>query len=221
VPYDQIIESVFSGRGERADTLLNPQDPYATDDWAKYDTDLDKAKTLMKKAGLGDITIKLWYNGDVSALEDTALLMKQSLAEIGITADLQPRPGLQYKSMRLDRTKGVSDEMIGISLDGLNGSIWLDDPDTVVQNWGATEGAQNWARYSDSTVDKLQAEFRFSSDTGARTAAYATIQEILADSAHVLPLAVVGHTIAVSKDVTGVAFGPDSYMRLSYLKPVK
>lgn len=220
IPYDQIVESVFSGRAERTDTLLNPQDPSANGAWG-YDLDLDKARDLLEKAGVGDFSTKLWYSSDYSALEDTALLIKQSLAEIGITVELQPLPGLQYNTLRTERTQGTNTDMIGISLDGLNGSIWLDDADTVIQNWGITNGNRNWARFSDARVDQLQAEFRSSSDAPARKAAYGEIQDIMAESAAALPVVVAGHTVAVKPGLTGVAFGPDAYMRLLYLKPVE
>jgi peptide/nickel transport system substrate-binding protein len=221
IPYDEILKTVFFGRARPATTLLNPQDPYGTDAWAKYKTNLDMAQSLMKKANASSVDVKLWYNVDERALEDTALLIKQSLAKIGVSIELQPVPGLQYKSLRLERTDGTSEKMVGLSLDGLDGSIWIDDPDTVIQNWGVTKGNRNWAHFSNSRVDELQREFRSSTDVAARKKAYAEIQTTIADSAYILPLAVVGSTVAVSKGITGVAFGPDSYMRLEFLKPVK
>lgn len=221
MPYDEIVKTVFFDRAKRANTLLNPQDPHGVDAWAKYTTDFDKAKALMKQAGVGAIDVKLWYNVDVRELEDTALLVKQALAEIGINVVLQPVPGVQYNSLRLDRTSGKSDEMIGLTLDGLDGSIWIDDPDTVVKNWGVSTGNRNWAHFSDARVDELQAEFRASTDVEARKSAYAEIQSIMAESAAILPLVVAGSTVAVKEGITGVAFGPDAHVRIQYLAPEK
>ncbi|MCE0764551.1 ABC transporter substrate-binding protein [Pseudonocardia kujensis] len=216
-PYDQIISSAFSGRGQRAHTVLNPQDPFGTKDWDRYQTDLDKARALLAEAGTGPVTVKLWYNADVAYNEDTALLMQQSFAQAGITLDLQARPGSQLQTMWKGHINGGNPEMTGIYLS--NATIWLDDPDTFMQQWATTQGASNWARYSDPEVDALQQQFRFSSDEAGRKAAYATIQGKIAESAHQIPIAVLGRTVAVSPDVTGVAFGPEPYARLEYLSP--
>ncbi|WP_432519028.1 ABC transporter substrate-binding protein [Kineococcus sp. SYSU DK006] len=217
IPYEQIISSAFSGRGERAATVLNPQDPFGTSDWSKYDTDVDTAKALLQQAGAGKFSMDIWYNGDVTYFEDTALLIQQSLASIGISANPQARPGSQLQSMRQERIHGTNNDMVGMLLD--EATIWLDDPDTFMQQWATTSGASNWAHYSDNEVDQLQQQFRFSTDEAGRKAAYATIQAKLADSAHLLPLAVLGRTVAVTDEVTGVAFGPEPYVRLEWLKP--
>ena len=53
-----------------------------------YSHDLDKAKQLVKEAGLEGKTLQLVYNSSRANMEDCALIIQQQLKEVGITVEI-------------------------------------------------------------------------------------------------------------------------------------
>ena len=158
------------------------------------------------------------YNSDI------AILIGDSLKSIGVTANLKPTPALQLQNVVRARINGADQAMSGMYLN--EAVIWLNDPSTLTNSAIVTKtasaGTNNWARYSDPDVDALHFKYRNSSDAAARTAAYRTIQDKVAESAATLiPLVVLGRTIAINPRITGVTFSQDPYARYAYLKPAK
>lgn len=82
--------------------------------------------------------------------------------------------------------------------------VWLDDPDTLLNELVVPDGVYNWQHYLNAEDAALQEKFRFSSDVDGRKKAYATIQQHLAESMVICPLAVLGKTVAITKGVTNV-----------------
>jgi peptide/nickel transport system substrate-binding protein len=218
IPYDQIIEVAFSNRAERATSFVNPKAPGFVPAWEGYVTDLDQARSLLAEAGVEDFTLPLFYDSGVAYSEDVALLLQASLAEIGVTLELVPQPTTQFREQRSARAAGEQSSQSGARLDAA--VIWLDDPDPSVDVWVKSTGVANWTHLNDPEIDELHAEFRFSGDADARAAAYATIQELVAESAALVPIALLGRTVAVDPDVTSVAFTNDSHLRFWTLQPV-
>lgn len=216
-PYSQIINTVFAGRAEKLGTILNPADPFGTKAWAKYATNIPKAKSLLAKAGETHPSVKIWYQADISYLDGIAQLMKQSLGSAGITAVLRPTPAAALGAMYEDRVKGKNNGMTGIYLQ--EDTVWLDDPNTLMREITEPDGTGNWARYINPTIAKLQSEYGFATNTPARKAAYAKIQTALADSAVVFPIMVTGVNVALAPHISGVLVGPDGFLRFQYLKP--
>jgi peptide/nickel transport system substrate-binding protein len=218
VPYDQITKVVFSGRAERATSIVNPKAPDVDPAWGQYTTDINKAKQLLGESGVpSSFVLDIWYGTGVAYFEDIARVMASSLNAAGIKTKLQPRPPLQLSDLQVARINHKPSTMSGMLLS--DGVIWLDDPDTTIDLWGKSTGIANWAHYNNPEVDKLHAQFRDSTDKAARAAAYKTVQEDMGNSVGALPVAVLGRTVVTNPNVTGVTYTPDPYARYEYLKP--
>jgi peptide/nickel transport system substrate-binding protein len=222
MPTDRIIKTALAGRGTRAICLYNPDDPTCINAYAKFALDLDKAKAILAEAGKPSFSFDLWYSNALPYNNDIAILIADSLKQIGVTANLKPTPALQLLDLARSRINGVDQSMSGMYLN--EAVIWLNDPSTLTNSSivtkSATAGSGNWSRFSDPDVDALHFKYRNSSDVAARTAAYKTIQEhVVAAAAALNPLIVLGRTIVVSPRITGVTFSQDPYARYAYLKP--
>ena len=222
IPHDRILRTALAGRGSRALCLYNPDDITCTNTYAKYKRDLEKAKLLLQEAGKPNFSFDFWYSNGLPYNNDIAILIADSLKSIGVTASLKPTPPVQMLDAMRGRINAVDQTMSGMFLN--EAVIWLNDPSTLTNSGIATKGpatgSGNWARFSDKEVDELHFKFRNSADAAGRKAAYARIQEIVAESASTInPLLVLGRTIVVSPKITGVTFSQDPYARYAYLKP--
>jgi peptide/nickel transport system substrate-binding protein len=222
IPHDRILKTALSGRGKRQVCLYNAEDWTCINNYEKYKLDLAKARDLLKQAGKPAFAFDFWYSTALPYNSDIAIIIADSLKQIGVTANLKPTPALQLLDAVRARINGVDQNMSGMLLN--EGVIWLNDPSTLT-NLGLvtktpTAGFTNWARFSDPEVDELHLKYRNSSDKEGRKAAYTKIQEKAAESASTLnPGILVGRTIVVSPKITGVTFSQDPYARYAYLKP--
>lgn len=222
IPHDRILKTALSGRGKRQICLYNAQDWTCNNNYDKYKADLPKARELLKEAGKPSLAFDFWYSTALPYNSDIAIIIADSLKQIGVTANLKPTPALQLLDAVRSRINGVDQNMSGMLLN--EGVIWLNDPSTLT-NLGLvtktpTAGFTNWARFSDPEVDEAHLKYRNSTDKDGRKTAYTMIQEKVAASASTLnPAILIGRTIVVSPKVTGVTFSQDPYARYMYMKP--
>lgn len=92
LPYKDILEAATNGYGEVSQGPL-PRDLYPHDaSMGQYAYDLTKAKQLLAEAGFPDGGFKLLmtYSSDDAYGVKFAPLVKEALAKVGVTVDLQP-----------------------------------------------------------------------------------------------------------------------------------
>ncbi len=96
----QLLETVLNGYGAIGnDSPIAPSNRYYHADMAPKEYDLDKAKFHMKKSGLGNITVDL-SAGDAAfaGAVDAAVLMKETLAPVGVNVNVVREPSDGYWS---------------------------------------------------------------------------------------------------------------------------
>jgi peptide/nickel transport system substrate-binding protein len=122
IPYDQIFEAAAYGRGEKlyGGTWPNAQPPSIA--WPQkfpYHTDLDKARALMKDAGISGFETVIGINIELADwMEPTALLIQDAIVKIGIKARIDKIPGANW------RTFALIEKKVPINLTNFGG--WLD-----------------------------------------------------------------------------------------------
>ena len=88
-PYDQILNQVFAGYGKRSGGPQLSQGPgYKTFYSDKFNTNLAKAKALLKQAKVGKFSLEIAYDTVQPVEESIALILQSSFAEIGVTLKL-------------------------------------------------------------------------------------------------------------------------------------
>jgi peptide/nickel transport system substrate-binding protein len=220
LPYNEVLSNVLFGRGARAGSLVMPTAPEYTAAWLRYSTNIPKATQLMKEAGNPKIDVPLYYLEGSTDQTSIAILVKANLAKIGINATLTPetQAGLfDVVDARATPASGAKIGPPGIEL--FNWSGFTDDPSIVLGYWATQGGINNYALYSNPTVNAINARYASLPSSPARTAAYRNAQNIIAAAAPYVPIADVGTVAVVDKGISGVSFSPGGSSRFWTLHP--
>ena len=88
IPYESIVKRLFYGKAVVMKAMVPHVYPEATTEFWKYETDLEKAKALLKDAGVKNQTLSLMYALGQPEVENTAIFIKANLGKIGIQVRL-------------------------------------------------------------------------------------------------------------------------------------
>ncbi|RKR75885.1 peptide/nickel transport system substrate-binding protein [Frondihabitans australicus] len=220
IPYKQIVSTVYSGRAERAYSIVNSSSSSYTPAWNEYSTDLTKAKQLMKQAGNPTIYVPLHYDTSDPAQENIALLIQENLKTIGITVKLTPETDDQQWDIINGRSRNPSNPG-SADMVLFNWGPWTDDPKIPVGYAATKDGVNNYALWSNPTVDTLNATWQLKAPSSARDAAYKQAQKIIADAAPVIPITYADRQSVMAKGITGASFEQFASTRYYLLTPTK
>ena len=164
-----------------------------------YPYDLEKAKDLLKEAGVKEGTkIKLW-TPDGRYLMDSKVTeyIQASLTELGFEVEFQKWEWSSY-SNELDNPESDFDLMIG-SWGASSGDI----------DWGlrptlSTDGESNYGKYSNPEVDKLIEEGLSNSDKDKRIQIYNDAMTIIKEDAPWVFLVEYVQPVGMSDRLKGV-----------------
>lgn len=220
LPYNEVLNNIIYGRGERAGSIVMNYAPEYTGAWLQYSTNLAKAKQLMAQAGHPNVSAPLYYLQGDADQTNMAILIKANLKQIGINATLTPetQAGLfDVVDARSTPAKGAKIGPPGMEL--FNWSGFTDDPSIVIGYWATKGGINNYSLYSNPTVNAINAKYAALPTTPARIAAYQKAQDIIANDAPYIPLAYVGTVTVVNPGIKGVSFSPGGSTRFWTLHP--
>jgi len=97
-PYQDILQSVYFGLAQQMKSPYASIYPMATQEFWSYDTNLDKAKDLLKQGGYPDgFEAELAVNTAFPELEQLAVLMQTSMAKVGIKININKMPGAAFQ----------------------------------------------------------------------------------------------------------------------------
>lgn len=158
-PFEQIYKAAIYGRG--IPMSAGPADAPKAAVWPQpfpYKTDLAKAKQLLTEAGYPDgfettISIDL---GDATASEPEAVLLQQSLAQIGIKTTIEKIPGANFRNAMLQKNRPLHIASFG---------GWLNFPDYFFF-WGyhGQNAVFNTMSYKNPAMDALIDASRYEED---------------------------------------------------------
>ncbi len=202
-----IIEAVFQGTGTAAKNLLPPGVWSADSDLKDYDYDPEKAKALLKEAGLAEGTaIELWampvqrpYNPNARRMSE---MIQADWAKVGVQAKIVTFEWGEY----LKRVKGGEHQAALMGWTTATG-----DPDNFfgpLFTCTAANGGSNSAKWCYAPFDKIIIEARTSQDHEQRIALYKQAQQMMHDQA---PAVMIAHSTIfepVRKEVTGYEVDP-------------
>ncbi len=100
IPYQKIIEAAMFGHARPL--FGGPSNDVSSTEWPQptgYKTDIAKAKALMQESGAGAIESVISFDlGDAVNSEPMAVLIQESLAQIGIKLAIRKVPGANWRS---------------------------------------------------------------------------------------------------------------------------
>lgn len=202
-----IIDAIMYGAGEPAGDLIAPGVfGYAGDE--PYEYDVDKAKALLKEAGLEDgFSCKLWVNDNQIRVE-VCQAIQGMLMEVGIEVAVEV---MEFGSF-ISRTSDGEHDMAYF---GWTTSTADADYTYYPLIHSSQHGAPgNRSFIANPEIDRLLEEARSSTDETARKAAYAAVEDILQDESNNAPLFYATLNAAASKKLSGFVMDAAGYHKL-------
>ena len=209
-PYDEVIDGVFKGYAKRAIGPVAELCRGFAPDTPVFETDLDRARELLAKAGLAEgTTITLMQESGDENLNATTQLFQANLASIGITLDIQ---SVDYSTASAMFYGDAPVE----ERPSLQSGFWWPDyndaynhlyPQVACASWGS-KGA-NAGFYCNEQVDKDLASARDAMDDATYMSALADAQKILSvDDPSAIYYMQPKWTTILRSDIEGFVFNP-------------
>jgi peptide/nickel transport system substrate-binding protein len=202
--YDQIVKYIYNGRAAQAQGPL-PKGLWGHDDkLPMFKRDVEKAKKLLKEAGVKDLTLDFNYGAGSAERRKIAELMQANLKEVGINLKLTELTG----NTIIDKEKKI-ESAPDISMWGW----WPDyaDPANYLQPQYMSDqtpdtGNFNHGWYNNAQVDKLIGDAMASTDHNKQIAMYKQVQRIVADEVPTIPLVQIKNQVMMRDYVKGFVF---------------
>lgn len=200
MPYEQIQSSAFFGR---AVPMYGGPSDVSKPVWPQpfpYVTDLDKAKALMKEAGLevGFETTLSLDTGTATVGEPTIVLIQESLAKIGIKAGINKIPGANWRTT-------LNKKELPLALNRFSG--WLDYPEYYFYwNLHGNNSIFNISSYQNKEMDALIDKARFTTDVAEYEKSVKAFIALCIRDVPVIPLNQPIHDVAMQKNISGYEF---------------
>lgn len=205
---EQIINGVLNERGLHAKNHISPSVFAHNADMEEVPFDLDLAKEYMAESSVPDGFDTVIWTSDSEQNRDIALIIQESLAEIGITVEIEQYEHGAFLEMA---NQGDHDmfmlQWITVTGDPNYGLYPMFHTDSV--------GSGNRWNYSNPELDGYLEEGQKASNEDERIEAYATAQEILMEDLPITPLYYGELGIGVNSTlVDGVELDPVGIVRI-------
>lgn len=173
----------FSGMGKPIDGLPVPVDPAYDPSLVKERLAYDpvKARALLKEAGVANLTIQLLSTSQYAQHNDTAIVVQQNLAAVGINANMRLPDWASRVSLG-------NEGKYHLAVQGTSGAY--NDPDAVTAYIGGGQPA-SYTRpfgYENAELDRFLDEGRREMDTAKRAAIYAKVERLAIADVPIIPL---------------------------------
>lgn len=177
-------------------SFLPPKNAFATTDLQKYQTNDNKAKSLLKSAGVKNLSITLGYSTGDDAQKIQANLIQQQLAKIGVKVDIRATDPTALSTAISKRNQTKYDSFLG-------GYIMGTDPYQYTPLY-LSNSSYNYWQYHNSTIDKYFNQGDATSSNKKRRQIYNKLQQKIANSAIIYPIVDNKKILVVNKNVKGV-----------------
>ena len=212
IPIQAIIPNVLFGYGSEMKSPVPNLTPGHDATVSPYKHDIEKAKALMKEAGLGatPVTIDLAVRVGWLPHEQAAVWIQTELEKIGFKVNIVKETDATFRQVA---SKG--DHQLSIE----SWQSWINDPlYHMFFNFHSTAKGTNTAFYSNPAVDKLIDDNMHETDEAKRLAAVKQLQKIIVEDA------VWGHlwydnwTRVMRADLNGIEKRWDTFERYFNMK---
>jgi peptide/nickel transport system substrate-binding protein len=207
LPYDQIQQQALHGRGIKL--YGGPAGPVKSTAWPQptwYRTDIARAKALMAEAGVpnGFETTLSMDLGGATVGEPTAILIQESLAQIGIKTSINKIPGATWRAALLKKDMPLIINRFG---------GWLDFPEYFFYwCYHGQNAVFNTMSYQNPKLDRIITNARFAESKPIYDGAVRDMIQIAYDEVPRIPLFQPSQDVAMQANVQG-------YMYWFHLQP--
>lgn len=198
-----INEVVGGGLFTPGNQPFPPASPYHSDKFPIPARDIEKAKALLKEAGMEQVKAELAF-GNNTTISAIAEMVQAMSAEAGFQLSLRPT---EYAALLSEANDGNFE----LLMRGWSGRV---DPDGNIYQFVTCEGALNDGKYCNPEIDKLLNDARKVPDEGKRKAIYDQAQTILQNETQAVYIYYQPWPFVLAKKVQGFKPYPDGMIRL-------
>jgi peptide/nickel transport system substrate-binding protein len=213
-PYESILNDVGFGFGEVMRSGIAPGIPSYTDEFWVYDENVDKARSLLSSAGVGDgFDLDVVYAN--SAPEDGAVLeiLRTAYADIGVNVSARGLQEAPYNAATLQTGEG---QLAQASM--ITRQPYVPDPVyAFLLIWGAGQYF-NSSVYENSEVTKLIEEGLNVADLEKRLGIGRQLQQIWARDVPGIPIYAPATVFAYRSDLTRLSWDPTNRLEFGSIK---
>lgn len=202
---DEIITGAYGSEelAVAAKNFCSPQNLYFNDEMTGYEQNLEEAKALAEKSGLTDITLKYIYFTQRPNMKETAQIVQQQLAQIGVNVEIEGYDNGEF-FMHLfaawltgETVEDTSWDIASNGMDSLNA-----DPATKMTSWKG-DFIQNGFYMSEETQDLWEAAAQ-SLDETEREQLYKDLQVQMNKDYSFYPMANTNYVIVARQEFKGL-----------------
>jgi len=201
LPYDKIHETALYGRGTKLYGAPGMQ--VKTTAWPQptgYRTDIARAKALMAEAGLAggfETTLSLDLGG-ATVGEPTAILIQESLAQIGVRTQINKIPGATWRAALLKKDMPLIINRFG---------GWLDFPEYFFYwCYHGQNAVFNTMGYQNPKLDRVITNARFAESKPIYDGMVKDMIQIAFDEVPRVPMFQPSQDVAMQKNVMGYQY---------------
>lgn len=212
LPYDAMFQTALFGRGRALhggtpgapDTIAYPQE-------SGYDTDLDRARALLAKAGMADgfKTTFAYELSQATIAEPVALLLQEALGKIGVEVVIDKVPAGQLGTL-------LQDKKVPFYFEG--STAFLADPDYFFRVFYTGDSRWNFGAYQNAEFGALVAASRYEADPAVYAAQVKRMIELVKDD---IPIIILWHPAldtGMRKDIDGYSYTFHRQLEMKTLK---
>lgn len=200
-----LIQVVYNGMYAPVVQANTPSSPYYAPHYAPPERDVEKARALLKQAGVTlpvPITMTVTNNPDI---QQAAEVIQSMAAEVGFDVKLKT---MEFaSSLQAGYAGDFQAYLIGWS--------GRSDPDGNMWQMLHTGGTFNYGKYSDPEVDALLDDARKVSSVAERSALYAKVWAKERVDLPLVYLWISRNTVGMRREVTGFRQVPDGLIRVT------
>lgn len=212
VPYDSLVKDVYKGYAIRSMSLVTKGMPGHDPSFWTYNTDLNKAKELLAKAGFpegkGLAPIKLSVRIGNEEEERMAVFIANNLKQIGMNVTIDKVAFAAFNELQqAGKLQFFIDTWIS----------WVNDPFYHLSWLARSDSPTNYNKFKNARVDELIKQFTLNTDQKGRMDAVKEIQKILAEEVAHVYLVQPTWNVPMRKNVTGYVYMNDELPRFFYM----
>jgi peptide/nickel transport system substrate-binding protein len=210
MPYEEILSSVYLGTAKPVHSPLPTSYPGYTDEYWTYSTNVDKARTLLRDAGMDGFDLTVSYATNQYDDPLIAPIVKSALGDIGINVTLEGLPQATYFEKVYAR-KGQAYLM--------NNWPFVADPGYALGVYWKSTAFNNVGSWTNQQFDKLVDAMLVETVDERRLALAKQAQQIYARELPWILLGNPGWHVAHSAGISGLTWYPNNGVRFEDAKP--
>lgn len=210
VDWDDVVDTIYYGYAERLKTPFGPfmegQDPST---WP-YEYDVDKAREYLAQSAYPQgCEIEMYIAEYIGAEEDMAVMIKDYLAEIGITLNINKQTGTENWDAKINKTLPCFfNEFYS----------WIPDAGYHLLWTALPESFSNPTDWKNEEAEPIMRQIiPLAPDDQERIRLLHDLQVIMAEDVFVYPLSAPELIVPHRANVRGMAYYPDSVFRFDTL----